>query len=300
MHHRTDCSGSDIPREVLDMIGSHVQQSSLPALLASSRLLHDIGLAHLYSYLTDLTIPRFVRCLVSLVHHRTARHVVHTLHLDFTPLTLPSRNLLSLVHRVLIRLTKLQDLSFEWRERRNSLTSPTWIMENTSFALRSLATSFRPDGALACLLRQQPALEELELYGRKSSFRPVHSFDFPLPVDAVPRLRKLRALQLADSALAQIVAGRPLEDLSVCLHVTSGATQLQKLMAGTAPLRRLSIINMSRMDFAAILAELSKTASALQGLHVVDVRFIPGNEVCTTSAYFSNRHRRSLYSRTAS
>jgi hypothetical protein len=267
-----------LPRELLGIVFSCLDQPSIPPVLACTKTFHDVGLPHLYSDLKDLSIRRTIGCMLSLRHHRTACEIVRELHLNFSSLTLPSKNLLVLIRRALLRLSKLKHLSLSWCEHRHVNTpSPTWVLRDMPFTLHHFETSFRIDNNLASLLEHQPKLEELEIRTRPSHIL-VRPADFSLAEGSLPNLRVLRAVHLSETSLSKIIAGRPLHYISVSL-IRQRTNLFRILSSGAVPLRRLSIINTSGMSIGAVLSELAGNTPALEALHLVDVDIFSGSEV---------------------
>jgi hypothetical protein len=235
-----------------------------------------------------------VRCLRTLSTSAAPCAHVLTLELDLSGLA-PTRALLLLVHRVLLRLPRLRSLALELPLARGPRTpSHAWLLAGAPCALRVLSTSLAPDAGLAAFLAQQPALESLSLRGpAPAPAYAVRDTDsegddgdgggggapaFALPPSALPRLRVLRSAHAGPALVRALVAGRPVSTASVSVGGGGACALLDALGAASVPLRRVTLMAVERADPCALLGALARVAPGLHALHLVAL-FLEGSPV---------------------
>jgi hypothetical protein len=271
VHETTfDLTKRALPRELIDLVASYLERNELPTFLRATRVTHDVGVKYLYKTIadTDTPAPQMVRCLQSLVRHRTACAHVHLLGLVFVH-NRPTGNLITLITRVLHRLTNLRSLILDLPQARG--VSPTGILNNSyiPFKLRHFATCLRADASLATFLVSQPLIEDLEL---TSLYSPLCSAPdaFVLPSTALPHLRIVHITRSVDVTRA-VVSGRAIEKAFVAPFDADVTESLNAVATGSTSLRRLSITAPSTESIGKLLEQISRNMPMLEALHVIDI-----------------------------
>ncbi|KAG8215746.1 hypothetical protein J3R82DRAFT_7644 [Butyriboletus roseoflavus] len=250
-----------VPPETLELVLGHISRDDLVPILTTNSLFHQVAARVLYRTLTDIPPKRTLRLIKSLARNDLYPPFVRRFDLEWNENILTG-NFLRLLHRALQRLTHLSYLGLEFSATDNP-SNLAWILQGCTFSLRVFTTSMRCEPLLARFFETQHNLVEVCLRG----FNPVHTF--PLPPEALPRLRHFRTVLSSPHVTANFVRGRPIESVSMSLYPGDATTSLDALLLSTRPLRRLTVMSFDIGPPAALITEISKRLPALEALHAV-------------------------------
>jgi hypothetical protein len=218
-----------LPLELINHILSFLSwPSDLYPLLLINKCLNPVAERVLYCNIGDLSAPRAVRLLLSLVNASAARReLVKALAVDFSD----NRVLFALellIYKVLRQLPRLRALSVEVSIHENRHRPLAWIFpRDAPFRLRSFATSIRCvyhllppllcvpsscedaerkrrlDLDLSAFLESQPEIRDLSLRGIPPAYT---SEPFTLPASALPHLENFRSVHVDPDTLREVNA----------------------------------------------------------------------------------------------
>ncbi|KAG6901508.1 hypothetical protein C0995_010977 [Termitomyces sp. Mi166 len=268
-----------LPVEVLDSIFRFLSRSELLPTLTSSRVFNEVATRVLYHTIDDLAPVPSIIVLRKLDCEPRLQPLVRRLEVNWTSSTTiePTRNLYSLLHRVLTKLKGLTALSVELPRTGSQI----WILHGCSFTLRYFSTSMPCDARLAQYLDSQPSLTDLTLRGYHHGINMIPSFlglfsgtvmtdnCFKLSPTSLPRLTTLRTVHGGPSIIASVVEGRPVHAASIALFPSTSLESLRSLSLSSVPLRRLSIMSFDPTVQDYLVSELAKRFPHLEALHVV-------------------------------
>ncbi|KAG5643847.1 hypothetical protein DXG03_009578 [Asterophora parasitica] len=274
---------SKLPVEVLDNVLQSLPRDELLPCLRVNSAFNTIASRVLYRTIDKLKPPSSILCLLELERNPRVRTLVRTLDLDWNgpEASIPTRNLYNLLHRVLLNLTGLLNLSLELPRT----DGPCWILSGCTFALQVLSTSLPCDMTFAHFLDTQPSIRDLSLRGLNYHICealpfivpgfPTTTFstqipDFPLAPTSLPRLTSLRSVHGGPSIIANVAQGRPVEVASLALFPTKSSQTLKALSLSKAPIRRLSLMSFdSLVPQHDLISEVSSLFPHLEALHLV-------------------------------
>jgi hypothetical protein len=264
-----------LPPETLDIVLTYLQKPDLVAVACTSSLLRSLVIRHLYKRLIGVRGKRLIQCLLALLRYDTGIIHVHELEIVLPGKMNFLQPILLLIHRVLIRLTNLRTLSFEFSPE-NVNDSLGWVLKGCTFSLYSLETSLPSGPALSAFLCTQTELKNLCLRGI------CRGVSFPLPLSAMPRLTSFRILDASPSVIRTIVMGRPVTRVTVSLATDQSMPIFSELRRSARPLERLTLMTLSVPDPATLISDVASCFPNLDSLHIYAL-LLPFEEV---SAYF--------------
>jgi hypothetical protein len=250
-----------LPPETLELVLGYVARGDLVAMLTASSVVHQVAARVLYRALIDIPPKRALGLVQTLARNDIYPPLVRRFDLEWTDNILTA-NFLRLLHRTLQRLAHLSYLGLEFSAGDNT-SNLAWILQGCSFSLRVFTTSMRCEPLLARFFETQHNLVEICLRG----FNPVHTF--PLPPQALPRLKHFRTVLSSPHVTADFVRGRPVESVSMSLYPGDAALSLDALLLSTRPLRRLTVMSFDVGSPAALITEISTRLPGLEALHAV-------------------------------
>ncbi|KAI0247345.1 hypothetical protein BJV78DRAFT_945249 [Lactifluus subvellereus] len=256
-----------LPLELTDHILSFLSwPGDLYPLLLVNRYLNPIAERLLYRNIGDLSAPRAVRLLLSLVNASAARReIVKALAVDFSD----NRVLFALellVYRVLRLLPHLRALNVEVSIHENRQRALAWIFpRDAPFRLRSFSTSIRLHPDLAAFLESQPEIRDLSLRGIPA----YASGPFTLQTSALPHLENFRSVHVDPDTLCEVISTRPVVGISLSLFSEHGYRALEVLARTSTPVRRLTILIFDALAPNELLPQLAARLPHLEALHIV-------------------------------
>ncbi|KAG6867777.1 hypothetical protein C0993_011218 [Termitomyces sp. T159_Od127] len=268
---------STLPFEVLDNIFRFLSKPELLPALSANRIFNDVATRVLYHTIEKLEPVLSIVVLRKLDREPRLQPLVRKLEIDWASSTTiePTRNLYSLLHRVLTKLKGLTALSVDLPRPGSQI----WILNGCSFTLRYLSTSMPCDARLAKYLDSQPSLTDLTLRGYHngidtmplllSLFPGAEATDnsFTLSPTSLPKLTSLRTVHGGPSIIASVVKGRPIQAASIALFPSTSLESLRSLSLSSAPLRRLSIMSFDSTVQDYLVTELATRFPHLEALH---------------------------------
>ncbi|KAG9312520.1 hypothetical protein JVU11DRAFT_6915 [Chiua virens] len=252
-----------LPPETLELVLAHVSRSDLVSILTTCSLFHQVAARVLYRTLVDITPKPALRLIKTLARNDFYPQLVRRFDLEWSHNVLTA-NFLRLLHRTLQRLDHLTHLGLEFSAI-DMTSSLAWILQGCTFSLRVFTTSMHCDPLFARFLETQRNIVEVCLRG----FHPVHTF--PLPPQALPRLKHFRTVLSSPHVTADFVRGRPVESVSMSLYPGDAMSSLDALLLSTRPLRRLTIMSFDVACPAALVTEISTRLPTLEALHAVNL-----------------------------
>ncbi|KAG6907558.1 hypothetical protein DXG01_008440 [Tephrocybe rancida] len=279
---------STLPLEVLDIVIHYLPRPELLIALRASRMLHDVAKRVLYHTIEELDPVKCVTVLIKLDREPSLQSLVRKLDINWTPAPKdskqapppklePTRNLYSLLHRVLTKLKGLTSLSIELPRTGSQI----WILDHCTFSLRYFSTSMPCDARLAQYLDTQPLLTELTLRGCQQDMNRLPLYlglstgvdlaenMFRVLPTSLPKLNSLRIVHGGPSIISSVVEGRPVQLASIALYASTSSDSLKALSLSAASLRRLSIMSFDPGVQDYLFLELTKHFPHLEALHVV-------------------------------
>ncbi|KAI0791402.1 hypothetical protein C8Q75DRAFT_792581 [Abortiporus biennis] len=261
---------TSLPVEVLELICKQLPESSLPAVILSSRFLHSIALHILYRDLQPRvpgSMIQLLKVLASSPSHLdfpTPSAFVRSLNLDLTRHKLTS-NFLRLLNQALRTLTSLNSLNLEFSIHEN-YHPISWCLDKVPFQLTFFSTSLLCDGVLSNFLETQPLIHELCLRGFQAG--PPNTI-FSLSPTALPSLVTFRAVHAGVSILKDVIRGRPVEQVSLSLFSEEGFLPLDALQLSLKAIKRLTIMSLDYAPPNVLLPEIASRLPDLEALHIV-------------------------------
>ncbi|TFY61891.1 hypothetical protein EVG20_g6887 [Dentipellis fragilis] len=268
-----------LPVEIINEIFQYLPSySDFPSLLLANTRIHEIARRQLYSHIDDVHGAQAIRLLASLIkydrpksnissssllRHLPSRHeLVRGLGFDFGNNRL-SVNALVLIHNALRRLPHLTALTLEFSSTDNRRLL-SWIFPlDAPFKLKSFITSVRYEPRLARFLESQPELLDLSLRGLQSIT------PFTLKRDALPRLQTFRSVHAGPTVIAEIVANRPVQGVSLSLYSDHDFCALSMLALSSATVKRLTILILDYAAPSELLPQVAAHLPDLEALHIV-------------------------------
>lgn len=250
-----------LPPETLELVLEYLSRGDLVPILTTNSLLHQIAARVLYRALIDIPPKRALRLIKTLARNDLYPPLVRRFDLEWNENILTG-NFLRLLHRTLQRLNHLSYLGLEFSANDNP-SNLAWVLQGCTFSLRVFTTSMRCEPLLARFFETQHNLVEVCLRG----FNPAHTF--PLPPQALPRLKHFRTVLSSPHVTADFVRGRPIESVSMPLYPDDATTSLDALLLSTRPLRRLTVMSFDIGPPATLITEISKRVPALEALHAI-------------------------------
>ncbi|KAG6876225.1 hypothetical protein C0992_000427 [Termitomyces sp. T32_za158] len=228
---------SILPVEVLDNIFRFLSKPELLPVLSANRVFNDVATRVLYHTIEELEPVLSIAVLRKLDREPRLQPLVRKLEINWVSSTTiePTRNLYSLLHRVLTKLKGLTALSVELPRPGSQI----WILNGCSFTLRYFSTSMSCDARLAQYLDSQPSLTDLTLRGYHNGINLTPSLfglfsgaeatdnSFTLLPTSLPRLASLRTVHSGPSIIASVVKGRPIQAASIALFPSTSSESLR-------------------------------------------------------------------------
>ncbi|OCH85076.1 hypothetical protein OBBRIDRAFT_740502 [Obba rivulosa] len=265
------------PVEILELIFWELDIEDFPSVLVANRIFNGIAARCLYRYIREMGPRRTIGCLKTLGASKDIASLVNRLHINWGPHRVIS-NFFRLLHRALQQTTSLRHFSIELSQHDNACSRLSWLFDGCNFSLRSLTTSMLCDPALACFLETQPEISELCLRGFQTTSR------FAISPFALPALDTFRAVHAGAPILAQIIAGRPVEAVSLSLFSEDGYAPLDALRLSSRPIKRLTIMSLDLSPADQLLAEVSSRLPQLEALHIVILTLTYTNQILLDSS----------------
>lgn len=264
-----------LPTEILDLILEQTTRPTLCDVLRASRFLHTLALRTLYEAPRDgpcdswpaISTRQQIVLLRTLArnqaHHGLPKPNTHVrfLRLDFADHAV-SPNLVRLIHRALRTTPGLRELDIQFSAFDN-YHKFSWCLTGCTFKLHKFKTSINYDQKLVDFLATQPFIKELSLNGLLNDPMPL------LPPNALPRLHTLRNAHVDPNAIAQFIAGRPVEAASLTLPSDNWQKTLDALTSGSAPLQRVTLLCLDSVCADTLVAELAGRLPNLLAFHAV-------------------------------
>ncbi|KAA1470821.1 hypothetical protein DENSPDRAFT_836711 [Dentipellis sp. KUC8613] len=269
-----------LPVEIMDEIFQYLPSDThFPSLLRANSRIHEIALRQLYSNIDVVRGAQAIQLLASLIkydkpkptavpassrpRHFTRRHdLIKGLRIDFCDNQL-SVNALVLIHDALRKLPRLTGLTIEFSSTDNRRLL-SWIFPlDAPFKLKTFVTSVRYEPRLARFLESQPELLDLSLRGLQSIT------PFTLKPDALPRLQTFRSVHAGPTVIAEIVANRPVQGVSLSLYSDHDFCALSMLALSSATVKRLTILILDYAAPSELLPQVAAHLPDLEALHIV-------------------------------
>lgn len=250
-----------LPPETLELVLGHVSRDDLVSILTVNSAFHQVAARVLYRALIDIPPKRALRLVKTLARNDLYPPFVRRFDLEWTDNILTA-NFLRLLHRTLQRLHRLSYLGLEFSAL-DITSNLAWILQGCTFSLKVFTTSMRCEALLARFFETQHNVIEICLRG----FNPVHTF--PLPPQALPRLKHFRTVLSSPHLTADFVRGRPVESVSMSLYPGDATSSLDALLLSTRPLRRLTVMSFDFGSPATLITEISTRLPTLEALHAV-------------------------------
>ena len=250
-----------LPVETLELIFSHMDQSELILVLGINSLFHDIASRVLYRTITETSSVRAVQLVKTLASNGVYAGHVRSIDLDFAANIL-TVNFLRLLHLALQRLTSLMTLILDFSMTDNT-ADVGWILEGCSFSLTSFTSSMRCDRSLAKFLATQPRITELSLRGFNMLY------DFELEPGALPKLEHFRTVMSYPDIIREVLRGRPVQSVSMSLHLGDVNTSLDTLLLSTTAIKRLTVMSFESDPPITLLPLIADRLPQLEAFHLV-------------------------------
>lgn len=272
-HERPPSVRSVLPIEILDFVFRELSQKELLPVLSVNTAFHAVAVRPFYHTIAELKPSHSIACLHTLSRNAAFPPLVRSFEIDWQE-SLPTGNLYRLLHKVLKSLTEITSLLLELPRYQ----SPSWILQDCTFALKDFATSIHCQRPLAQFLDSQPNITELTLRGFQnnnnnhflaSSWEPDDATKFSLLPASLPKLTHFRAIHAGPSIVAAVISGRPLEVVSIPLFQSLSSAALDALELSSRPIRRLSLMSFDPDAPDFLLPQVAKRLPDLEALHVV-------------------------------
>ena len=260
-----------LPLEIVDDICHRLSRPDLVSVQRVNSVFQRVTTHIVYQHIPSLPLPKSVSCLLTLSTNPTLSSHVRILEIDWRD-TSPTANLYHLLHRVLLLLTALTDLSLELPQ----LHQPFWLLSQPPFNLTSFTTSLPCKQPLAAFLTSQSSITSLCLRAplQAESSNPFYAYFshqnvFSLDATILPNLSHFRTIYDRPSVIAAVVQGRPVQMASIPLFASLTTDALQALRKSATPIKRLSVMSFDPFADELLLTAIVNEFPDLEALHVV-------------------------------
>uniref|UniRef100_A0A0W0G5M1 F-box domain-containing protein n=1 Tax=Moniliophthora roreri TaxID=221103 RepID=A0A0W0G5M1_MONRR len=266
-----------LPTEVLDLVISCLNRNDLARVASSHKTLYPIASRIMYNNITINVSLQSMRCMKTLIKHPHLASLVRLFTIQWPSLSTPTRNLHQLAQDTLHALTAITSLSVDVGN-----DFPPWNLQNCTFTLSSLNTSFRFEQILVQFLESQPCITELTLRGFNSdpsqfSFSATTfnlnprdiTASLTLKPTALPLLSKVSAIHAGPNIMGTIIKGRPVKSVVMPLYADCSSKSLDAIASSSSPIERLNIMSFDPNAANYLLTEIAKRFKDLEALAIV-------------------------------
>jgi hypothetical protein len=255
-----------LPVEMVDMILQNLARSELYQVSQVCRTFHAISKRILYRTISDLTPPRYLRCLKALNNFPDNAKLVRGFFLELDSVFVRGPKFGHLLRDALHLMSSLTSLTLTMDFARIDDLGDC-ILKGCSFSLKTFQTSAAWTTSLVAFLETQPTITELCVHGIDS-----HIALPPLPPTCLPNLTRFRAANdVSPEFFAGVIRGRPVDVVSIPLRRAYICKTLDALLLSTAPLKRLTILSFDIGPPSCLFPAVSQRTPGLEAMHIVTV-----------------------------